>query len=227
LRLGAAEVTLVYRRTRAEMPASPEELEDALEEGVNIIELVAPLGITELNGAAILECQRMRQGPLDSSGRRRSLPVEGDIFNLEFDSVIGAIGQRLEIGECFGLPLIKQNAIGVEKYSLATPVAGVFAGGDAVRGPSSIIESIADGRQAAKSIDLYLGGDGDISEKLSGPAEDIGVVAEPGEGRSVRTEKLPVNRRLDSFAMVESGYDREQALEEACRCLHCDLEPRE
>jgi NADH-quinone oxidoreductase subunit F len=227
LRLGAAEVTLVYRRTRAEMPASPEELKDALEEGVRIMELVAPIGITDRNGAAILECQRMRQGPLDSSGRRRSLPVEGDIFNLEFDSVIGAIGQRLEIGECFGLPLIKQNAIEVEKYSLATPVAGVFAGGDAVRGPSSIIESIADGRQAAKSIDLYLGGDGDTGEKLSGPAEDIGEVAEPGEGRSVRTEKLPLNRRLDGFAMVESGYSREQAIEEACRCLHCDLEPRE
>jgi NADH-quinone oxidoreductase subunit F len=227
LRMGAAEAVLVYRRTRAEMPASPEELKDAEEEGVKIVELVAPIGVTDRNGTAVLECQRMRQGPLDSSGRRRSLPVEGDVFELEFDTVIGAIGQRLDVTECFGLPLIKQNTIEVDKYTLATPVTGIFAGGDAVRGPSSIIESIADGRKAAQSIDLYLGGEGDISEKLSGPAEEIGVVAEPGEGRSVHAGKLPLNERLNSFAMVEYGYDREQALEEACRCLHCDLEPQE
>jgi hypothetical protein len=77
------------------------------------------------------------------------------------------------------------------------------------------------------SIDLYLGGEGDISEKLSGPADEIGTVAEPGEGRSVHAGKLPLNERLNGFAMVESGYDREQALEEACRCLRCDLEPQE
>ncbi|RJO61142.1 MAG: FAD-dependent oxidoreductase [Dehalococcoidia bacterium] len=227
LRLGAKEATLVYRRTRAEMPASSEEVEAALEEGVSVVELTAPLAIEDKNGAAILKCQRMRLGPVDSSGRRRPLPVEGETFDMEFDTVIGAVGQRMDTEENLGLPLSKQNTIQSDQYSLATPLSGVFAGGDAVRGPSSIIESIADGRQAAQSIDALLGGSGDISESLIEPEAGPGPVSEPTDKHRVRPDSVPVSRRLKGFAPIEAGYSRGQAMEEALRCLHCDLEPRE
>jgi NADH-quinone oxidoreductase subunit F len=227
LRLGAKEATLVYRRTRTEMPASSEEVEAALEEGVNIIELVAPLAIEDKDGVSILKCQRMKLGPVDASGRRRPLPVEGGTFDIEFETIIGAIGQRLDAGESLGLTLSKQNTLMADQYSLATPMQGVFAGGDAVRGPSSIIESIADGRQAAQSIDLYLGGAGDIHESLIEPETNPGHIAEPTDKHAVLPDMVPVSRRLKGFAPIEAGYTRGQALEEAARCLHCDLEPRE
>jgi formate dehydrogenase beta subunit len=227
LRLGAKEATLVYRRTRAEMPASSEEVEAALEEGVRIMELVAPLAIKDKNGAALLECQRMRLGPVDGSGRRRPLPVEGELFSMEFDTIIGAIGQHLELEESLGLPHGKHNTIEVDPYTLASRQNGIFAGGDAVRGPSSIIEAIADGRQAAQSIDIFLGGSGDISEKLIEPEASPGPVGEPTDKHRVHPDTVPVSRRLKGFDPIEAGYSREQAMEEALRCLHCDLEPRE
>jgi NADPH-dependent glutamate synthase beta subunit-like oxidoreductase len=169
----------------------------------------------------------MRLGPVDASGRRRPLPVEGDTFNMEFDTIIGAVGQRMEMDESLGLPLSKQNTINVDQYSLATPQKGIYAGGDAVRGPSSIIESIADGRQAAQSIDLFLGGSGDISEMLIEIEKNTGPVEEPSDKHHVHPDRLPVKLRLKGFAPIEAGYNRKQAMEEAARCLHCDLEPRE
>jgi NADH-quinone oxidoreductase subunit F len=227
LRLGAKEAVLVYRRTRAEMPASSEEVEAALEEGVRIMELVAPLAIKDKNGAALLECQRMRLGPVDASGRRRPLPLEGETFNMEFETIIGAVGQQLETDERLGLSLSQQNTIMADQYSLATPQKGVFAGGDAVRGPSSIIEAIADGRQAAQSIDIFLDGSGDIGERLIEPEASPGPVGEPTDKHRVHPDTVPVSRRLEGFDLIEAGYSREQAMEEALRCLHCDLEPRE
>jgi NADH-quinone oxidoreductase subunit F len=226
LRLGAAEASLVYRRTRAEMPAASEELEDALEEGVRIIELAMPLGISDRGGQAILKCQRMVAGPVDATGRRRALPVEGVTFELEFDTIVGASGQRLDVERSFGMPLTKSNTLEANRHTLSTPVPGVFAGGDAVRGPSSIIEAIADGRLAAQSIDRFLGGKGDISERLAGPPE-VGIVSEPRTGNSVPLPTIAVEERLRGFGPVELGYTPEQAREEAGRCLHCDLEERE
>jgi NADPH-dependent glutamate synthase beta subunit-like oxidoreductase len=227
LRVGAKEATLVYRRSRTEMPASSEEIEAALEEGVSIMELIAPLSIEDKGKIAVLKCQRMQLGPVDGSGRRRPLPLENETFELEFDTIIGAVGQRLEVGEGFGLSYTKQNNIKVDRYSLATSEHGIYAGGDSVRGPSSVIESIADGRQAAQSIDLLLGGNGDISETLIELEVNPGLVTEPSERHQVRPAKPPVSQRLKGFAPIESGYSCAQAIDEASRCLHCDLEPRE
>jgi NADPH-dependent glutamate synthase beta subunit-like oxidoreductase len=191
------------------------------------MELVAPLAIKDKNGAALLECQRMRLGPVDASGRRRPLPLEGETFNMEFETIIGAVGQQLETDERLGLSLSQQNTIMADQYSLATPQKGVFAGGDAVRGPSSIIEAIADGRQAAQSIDIFLDGSGDIGERLIEPEASPGPVGEPTDKHRVHPDTVPVSRRLEGFDLIEAGYSREQAMEEALRCLHCDLEPRE
>jgi NADH-quinone oxidoreductase subunit F len=228
LRLGAKEVTILYRRTRAEMPASPEEVEEALYEGINVQFLAAPSKIKRENGALKVECIRMKLGAVDASGRRRPEPIEGSEFNMDFDSVIAAIGQTPEIPAGFSLPVERGNTIQVDTDTLATPEQGVFAGGDVVTGPASVIEAIAAGRQAAISIDKYLGGSGLIDETLA-PPEELGALPEVEEGERPRLQMpcLPLSERLSGFAPVELGFTEEVAIEEARRCLRCDLEERE
>jgi len=227
LRLGAKEVTIIYRRTRAEMPASPEEVEEALAEGVQIYFLVAPLKIISQNGSVEMECTRMELGAMDASGRRRPEPIKGSEFALDFDTIIAAIGQRPDIPDQFNLALGRGNVVEVDPDTLTTSREGVFAGGDAVSGPASVIEAIAAGRQAAISIDKYLGGSGDIDEVLAPPEGEVAALDEAEEKRRPQMPTLPVKKRLGDFSQVELGYSDEMAMEEAMRCLRCDLEERE
>jgi NADPH-dependent glutamate synthase beta subunit-like oxidoreductase len=227
LRLRAREVTILYRRTQAEMPASEEEVREALHEGVDIQFLVAPSQVTRDNGRLRLECRRMELGRVDASGRRRPEPVPGSEFILEFDTVIAAVGQMPDAAR-FGLPTGRGNTLQVDPDTLATPREGVFAGGDVVTGPASVIEAIAQGRQAAISIDRYLGGEGDIEEKLA-PPDDLTSLPGIEEGEKYRPD-MPLllrEERLRGFAEVEKGYSADVAREEAGRCLRCDLEERE
>ncbi|MBA7670050.1 NADPH-Fe(3+) oxidoreductase subunit beta [subsurface metagenome] len=228
-RLGAKEVTIVYRRTRAEMPASSEEIEGAVEEGVEFHFLAAPSGIISRNGKVKLECVHMKLGAVDASGRQRPEPIEGSEFTMDFDTVISAIGQRPEVPSSFDLPTGQGNTIQVNTDTLATGKEGIFAGGDAVTGPATVIEAIAEGRQAAISIDKYLGGGGDIDEVLAPPEEGELSPLEEAEEEKQRPEipTLPVDQRLGSFAGVELGLNEELAIEEAKRCLRCDLEEQE
>lgn len=160
LRLGARDVTILYRRSRHEMPASDEEIEAALEEGVKIEYLVAPLQVFTADGkAAGLRCMRMELGKPDTSGRRRPIPVEGSEFDIELDTLIPAIGQVPDIsflGESSGIELTKRGTIAVNPDTLETSRPGVFAGGDCQTGPKIAIEAIAAGKKAAVSIDKYL-----------------------------------------------------------------------
>ncbi len=227
LRLGAREVNIIYRRTQAEMPASHEEIEEALAEGVKIDYLLAPSGIISRNGQVELECTRMALGAIDSSGRRRPEPVKGSEFTMSYDTIIAAIGQRPEIPRQFNLETGRGNIIPVDPDTLATSREGVFAGGDAVSGPASVIEAIAAGRQAAISIDKYLGGNGIIDETLAPPEGEAAPLEEAEEKRRPVMPILPVKQRLDGFGQVEIGYSKEMAIEEAERCLRCDLEERE
>ncbi|MBI4284665.1 MAG: NADH-quinone oxidoreductase subunit NuoF [Chloroflexi bacterium] len=225
LRLGAAEVTMIYRRTRAEMPASDEEIEDALAEGVQVLFLSAPTKIAQQGKQVQLECVHMALGDVDTSGRRRPVAVKGSEFSLVFDTVIAAIGQQPEVpGE---LTTGGGNTIKVDLDTLATGKAGIFAGGDAVTGPASVIEAIAAGRQAAISIDKSLGGKGEIDEKLAPPEGELKPLEEAGEKRRPVMPVLPLGQRLCSFATVELGLTAELAAEEARRCLRCDLEEHE
>jgi NADH-quinone oxidoreductase subunit F len=226
LRLGAKEVTIIYRRTRTEMPASAEEIEEAIAEGVKINFLAAPSRITSRDGKLDLECLNMRLGAVDASGRPHPEPIEGSEFVMKFDSIIAAIGQRPEIPRRFNLSLGGGNTIPVDPDTLATSREGVFAGGDGVRGPASVIEAIADGRQAATSIDKYLGGKGEIDELLA-PPEEMAQLEEPIEGGRVKVPTLSVAERLKGFGQVELGLSEEMAIKEAKRCLRCDLEERE
>ncbi len=224
LRLGAKEITIVYRRTRAEMPASPEEIEAALAEGVKVYFLAAPSRIISQDGELQLECIRMELGAVDASGRRRPEPIKGSEFSMSFDTVIAAIGQRPEIPDKFGLATGRGNTIQVDPDTLATAREGIFAGGDAVSGPASVIEAIAAGRQAAISIDKYLGGNGEIDETLAPPEGALTPLEEAEEKRRPQIPTLPVDERLSSFAEVELGLSEGVAIEEAKRCLRCDLE---
>ena len=160
LRLGAKEVTILYRRTRSEMPASPYEVEEALHEGVKIEFLAAPTKVFSQNGAISLEAIRMKLGAPDASGRPRPEPIPGSEFRLDCDAVIAAIGQRPEIPEQFDLVTQKGNVLETDSKTMATSRAGIFAAGDVVTGPASVVEAIGTGKKAAISIDKYLGGEG-------------------------------------------------------------------
>ena len=227
LRLGAKDVTILYRRTRAEMPASTEEIEEVLHEGVKIDFLVAPSKIISENGKAKLESIRMELGAMDNSGRRRPEPIEGSEFTAPYDTIIAAIGQRPDIPQKFNLDTGRGNVIQVDPDTLATSKDGVFAGGDGVTGPASVIEAIADGRKATISIDRYLGGNGEIDEVLAPPEEASTPLDEAEEKWRPHMPTLPVEQRTGDFSQVELGYTEEMAVEEAMRCLRCDLEEQE
>ena len=216
-RLGA-EVVLIYRRGRAEMPASEEEVEAALEEGVRIDVLVAP----EAMDADGLTCVRMLLSDADSGGRPRPLPVPGSGFRIAADLVIVAIGQQVEI-PARGLSVTGGGTIAADPLSLATSIPGLFAGGDAVTGPASVIDAIAQGRRASSAIDRYLGGAGDL-EAFAGvkPAARLEDCAPRGSRRH-GFDAIPLADRLGGFQLVEKAYDPATAMREAGRCLSCDL----
>jgi len=223
LRLGVQEVAIAYRRTYAAMPASPEEVKEAIEEGVKLDFLVTPVKISRVNGRLKVQFVRMELGNMDDSGRRQPVPIKGSEFTGEYDTVIKNIGDRPAVPGGYGLSLGKTGKIIVDPDTMATSRKGVYAGGDVISGPASVIEAIAAGRKAAVSIDRYLGGMGNIDEKLAPPEEIKPFVVEEGERRRLSFSMLPPDKR-NSFDLVEIGYDQNQAVEECKRCLRCDLE---
>lgn len=229
LRVGARKVTIVYRRTRAEMPANPEEIDGAIEEGVEIHFLAAPSKISRENGMIRMECIRMELGKPDANGRRRPEPIKCSEFTMEFDAVIVAIGQRPKIPSEFDLRTGRGNTVDISPGTLMTNKEGVFAGGDAVTGPSVVIEAVAAGRKAAESIDKYLGGNGVIDEVLIDAEETDPYLGQDDDFaymRRVHMPSLAIEQRLDNFAEIELGLGKMAAIEEAKRCLKCPLRLR-
>ncbi|GAF95989.1 unnamed protein product, partial [marine sediment metagenome] len=155
-RLGARKVNILYRRSQAEMPAAPGEVEQALEEGVEILFLVAPTRIKRENGRLNVTCIRMELGEPDASGRRQPVPLKDSEFNREFDTLIAAIGQAPQTPDDFRIRIGKGSTIQIDPVTLTTNRAGVFAGGDAVTGPATVVEALATGKLAASRIDDYL-----------------------------------------------------------------------
>jgi formate dehydrogenase beta subunit len=217
IRLGA-EVALLYRRTRAEMPAGSEEIAEAIEEGVRMEYLTAPVKI-EKNKAT---CIRMRLGDADASGRRAPVPMAGSEYVMEFDTLIMAIGQSADAASVH-LEGEKNGTVRVDQGSLATAKKGIFAGGDAVTGPSTIIEAIAQGRRACASIDRFLGGTGIIPEALSEETAAAPPEAAPQGTTRPETRTIAMKRRRSTFEPVEITCQKKAAAAEASRCLSCDL----
>ncbi len=230
LRTGAKETSIIYRRTREEMPAADEEVEEALHEGIKIVYLVAPNKITSRNGKVLLECIRMRLGEPDASGRRRPVPVKGSEFTEEYDAVIAAIGQVPEVPFGFGVKTARGSTIQADK-GLATTRKGVYAGGDVQLGPASVIQAIAHGRTAASSIDKYLGGTGQIEEVLVEPEEAPEWLGREESFAMKKAPRMPMIADAERLkdrgeAEVEAGYAQEVAMAEAKRCLRCELRLR-
>jgi formate dehydrogenase beta subunit len=227
LRLGAKEVTIVYRRTRVEMPASPEEVEAALEEGIKIEFLTGHLKVSQKEGHLVMTCNRMELGEPDASGRRRPVPIKGSEFDADYDTIIGAIGQVPEIPADFKVKTGRGNTIQADADTLTTSRKGVWAGGDAVTGPDSVIRAIAAGRKAASSIDGYLGGSGIIDEELTRERRIgacAGLTAESFAGQArVKMPCLPPEQVTHSFIEVETGLTEEGAVAEGKRCFQCGV----
>ncbi|MBI4286146.1 MAG: FAD-dependent oxidoreductase [Chloroflexi bacterium] len=223
-RLGAKEVTIIYRRSRAEMPAVAEEVEEAEHEGVKMHFLAAPVRVIARDGRLIgVECIRMELGEPDASGRRRPTPVKGSEFVVDVDSLVIAVGQSVDkAGLAKELTYTGWGTLAVDPVTLETNISGVFAGGDAVAGPADVIAAIAAGKEAAESIDRYLSG----TDLRQGRPEQVTRVKEVSKAgvKSKARATMPVmdlSRRTAFFAEVELGYDEKTAIEEAKRCLSC------
>ena len=237
VRLGATEVNIIYRRTKEEMPANLEEIEEAEDEKIKILYLLAPQRIITHEGRVKgIECVRMRLSDYDESGRRRPVPIEGSEFTLDVDTVIPEIGYS-PILSCLpsdnGFEINRNGTLSVDPITLAAHTPGVFAAGDVVLGPGMVVDAMAAGYRAAISIDRYLKGQDLYKDRVftalrraDVPKEE--TAGESGDGTQPRGETpyLSVGRRLRSFAEVNLGFDEKTALYEAKRCLRCDLEKR-
>ena len=223
-RLGAGEVTIVYRRSRDEMPAEASEVNEAENEGIKLHILAAPVKVLSQSGQMTgIECLRMELGEPDASGRRRPIPVKGSEFTLDVDNLIVAIGQSVDKTGLPGeLAYTERGTISADPVTMETGMAGVFAGGDAVSGPADVIGAIAAGKEAAESIGRYLSGT-DLRQGRPEKREKVEEVSKEGVPLKPRAAMpmLDLKQRDGSFAEVELGLDEETAVAEAGRCLNC------
>jgi len=225
-------VTIVYRRTREEMPAFEEEIEAALYEGIALKTLVSPVSVRTKDGRLVgLECISNRLGEVDSSGRRRPVGIEGTEYTIPLDTLIVAIGEKPDVEAIshMGIEVSDKGTLDVESETLSTSRWAIFAGGDVVTGPNTVIDAIAAGKKAAMMIDRYL-----RREHLKMPRKvrlpqfylEPATVTEEEltEVKRVLPPTLPRESRSHSFDEVEMTLAVEDATVEAKRCLRCDLE---
>lgn len=225
VRLGAKEVYVVYRRTRNEMPADQLEIDEAEEEGVVYKFLTNPLCFNGENGKVkSITLQMMELGEPDASGRRSPVPVEGKTEEIEVDSVILAIGQRLVQGDVTELSLNKRGNIEADEDFFTTNLDGVFAIGDATnRGASIAIEAIGEAGRCAKAVDAYLNGQPlDTRVPYISKRDEKTIDYSDREIKSrISPTVLPPEVRNKSFDEVSLGFTEEEAKAEASRCLEC------
>ena len=228
VRLGCKDVNIIYRRSRAEMPAIAEEITEAENEGVKLTLLSGPSKVVVKGGKVTgFECIKMKLGEPDESGRRRPVPVKGSEFVINTDMIIVAVGESPDLDFMTGdmKSTIADGMIKADPVTLETGVKGVFAGGDAVTGAATVIQALAAGRKAAVSIDRYLKGE-PLNTGREGEAvfESKLIVDTWGVAKEARSEvpTLPVEQRQGNFKEVELGLSKEEAVKEAGRCLSCD-----
>jgi NADPH-dependent glutamate synthase beta subunit-like oxidoreductase/CO/xanthine dehydrogenase FAD-binding subunit len=233
LRCGASKVVLLYRRTRDEMPAEDEEIEDAIKEGVELQFLVAPKkAMVEGSKLAGLECARMKLGEPDASGRPRPVEIQGSEFVFKADWVISAIGQDQNLlgldNKSFGkIGISRNNGIQADSETFQTTVPGVFAGGDVVTGPATVVEAIAAGRKAAKAIEDFLS-DRTAHTGVKAAARPDAV---PEKLRPINNSSLKESERVNVVELAPSNHcfdvedyetiDDGKLGTEAHRCFDC------
>ena len=224
LRLGAGSVSLLYRRTREEMPAYQEEVEEALEEGVKLSVLVAPTGIVRSNGRVeAVECVRMELGTADQQGRRRPVAVAGSEHRIALDTLILAVSQEPDFSMFEGeMPtMTRWGTLVVDPVTMRTSMDRVWAGGDCVTGAATVIQAIGAGQKAAAAIDRFLGGKGELPV-------DEGITDYAAKSRRVgkrpKPRVLSPAKRRRGFGEIVTAITPAQACREARRCLRCDLE---
>jgi len=225
-RLGSEKAFIIYRRGLEEMPSRPEEIREYREEKISIKTLTQPVRFIGKNGQVkAIECVKMRLKEPDESGRRKPKPIPGSEFKINVDAVITALGQESDwcclTPEC-ACSLTDWGTMKIDPLTLQSDDPDIFAGGDAARGPQSIVEAIADGRQAAISIDRYIRGE-DL--RLNRDIE-LKAIKEPQKEKydpSARTEmpQLEPKKRLKNFKEVQKGFTKRVAIQEAKRCISC------
>jgi len=224
LRMGAKEVHIFYRRTIADMPADAREIRDAIEEGVKIHELIAPLKINGGKKVVSIDLAQMEFEGFDSSGRKVPHQVAGGKFTFDVDVIIPAVSQYSD------LPFVSKEEVEITKWgtfvvngsTMMTTMDGVFAGGDVVRGADVVITAIADGKNVAKYIDIHLGGKGELNkgEPIDIPMPD--AAEELVEHERFEMKYLDPEIRKSTTDEVALGFHRLNAVAEAMRCLRCD-----
>jgi NADH-quinone oxidoreductase subunit F len=224
MRKGAKEVHILYRRTIDAMPADSREIADAVEEGIIIHELVAPVKFIGNGYITKIECVKMGLGKFGSDSRRAPQKIEGSNFFIDVDMAIPAVSQYSD------LPFVKKEEVEITEWgtfvvdatSHMTTQAGVFAGGDVARGADVVITAIADGKNAAKSIDKYLGGTGELN---TGKPIDIPVLtadeSDAIEHERFKMKYLDPQKRKHNFEEVSTGFHKLNAIAESMRCLQC------
>ena len=232
LRLGCREVTIAYRRTRKEMPADEEEVEQAEEEGIQFSFLTVPVAVAGLNGKTTgLRCLRAELVAMSGTSRMSPVPVDGSDFIMDTDVIIAAIGQQVD-SECMNgvtdLKWTRRHTIEVHRVGMETSVPGIFAAGDAVTGPATVIEAIGGGKRAAEAIHRHLSG---IPQPKLPPVpvrrcREAFLELPAATKMVLKRPEMPLlnlDRRRTTFQQVELGYPENAVREEARRCLRCDI----
>jgi len=225
-RLGSLNASIIYRRGLEEIPSRPEEIAQCQEEGIPINTLAQPVRFIGKNGRVkAIECIKMHLTEPDESGRRSPEPLPGSEFTIEVDAVITALGQESDWAcltpEC-ACTVTEWGTMNVDPLTLQSDDPDIFAGGDAVRGPKSVIEAIADGRQAAISIDRYLSG----QNLRLGRDRAFKAITEPQKEKYDKAARAQMPRlepqdRLKTFNEVQQGLAEAVAVQEAQRCISC------
>ncbi|HUJ89126.1 MAG TPA: FAD-dependent oxidoreductase [Syntrophorhabdales bacterium] len=233
-RVGKPDVNLVYRRTKAEMPADPVEIHDAEEEGVTFHYLCNPTRIIEKDGKVVaVELIRMELGEPDASGRRRPVPVPNSEFIIETDILIPAIGQVIDFGFLEGTPdvqLTKWKTVQVNQETFETSKKGIFSAGDCETGPDVLVRACGNGKRTAWKIDQYVRGQDVVPRleekfqqlfsaiKVYQKDENLGIT---GGDKRLHLRMLDPEKRKWTFDEVEEGFKVNEAMKEASRCLRC------
>ncbi|MCL2705493.1 MAG: FAD-dependent oxidoreductase [Spirochaetaceae bacterium] len=227
-----ADVSILYRRTKSEMPASDFEITEAEEEGIKIEYLVAPVSITSKDNKLYIKCIRMGQGEPDESGRRRPVPIKDSEFEVEADTIIGAIGQRVlsESVATLGIGIDKSGNIITDPHTFMTSRPGIFAAGDCQTGADIAVRAVGNGRKAACSIDQYLSGkevavvgEQNLFNSQMGPLDSVPDTLFEGieQKERIKMPLINLNERKKTYNEIETGFEYDKAVVEAERCLKC------